>query len=148
MPGRKPKPAELKVLQGDTRPDRMPQNTPKPQPIAPKPPSGLPASARKVWKTLGPHLESLGLLTAVDGPAFTMLCLHYGIAFDAIKEVSKGELQTKDENNALRKHPLLQVFRDNSNSLRQWATEFGLTPSSRARLSLPDPEDSDDFFDW
>jgi len=41
-----------------------------------------------------------------------------------------------DERGLPRKHPLLQVLRDNSTAFRMYAAEFGLTPSSRSRLQI------------
>lgn len=74
MKGRKPKPTQLKIVQGTFRPDRAPQNEPKPRPIAPDCPLDLSDAARTIWLEIAPSLEKLGLLTEVDGPAFGMLC--------------------------------------------------------------------------
>ena len=41
---------------------------------------------------------------------------------------------------ATHKHPLLQVFRDNSNAFRAYAAEFGMTPSARTRLHVEEAE--------
>ena len=126
----------MKILEGNPGRRPLPTNTPKPQPVAPKIPRGIAPEARKVWKSLGPHLERMGLLTQVDGPAFLALCSHYALMFEAIKAVQEDGIRVVDEYGMVRKHPLLQVVRDNSAALRQWATEFGLTPSSRSRMTL------------
>lgn len=138
-PGRKPKPTELKRLQGN--PGKRPLNEAEPQPegVA-KMPHGLkthyPQLAKR-WEELAAVLEPLGLLTEADGLAFRLLLQHYQFALEAAVELREaGSLTRMDENGVERKHPLLQIFRDNSNMYRMWAAEFGLTPSSRARLKV------------
>lgn len=119
---------------------------PKPRPRAelsaemPKMPRGvLPEQARRIWNELGPQLVELGWLTALDGPAFMMLCIHAGVALEAAKELRGGGVVAEDERGMARKHPAGQILRDNSAAFRQYAAEFGLTPSSRARGGLPEP---------
>ncbi|MBO8169974.1 MAG: phage terminase small subunit P27 family [Thermoanaerobacteraceae bacterium] len=157
-PGKKPEPTKLKLIKG-TEKRYINENEPRPQPIAPDPPSWLPTEAKKAWKELAPELERLGLLTAIDGPAFTMLVLHWALAVQSYRQmktdknrarkeglpVDKYGLTTIDERKLPRKHPLLQVLRDNSAAFRQYMAEFGLSPSSRSRISLPDPNDEDAF---
>jgi P27 family predicted phage terminase small subunit len=48
---------------------------------------------------------------------------------------------TKDEHGLDRKHPALQVLRDNSGAFRAYAAEFGMTPSSRSRVRADAPEE-------
>lgn len=147
--GPKPIPTSLKVLQGTARPEDLRRNEPKPKPVAPdKPPTWLPREAKKKWKELAPELERIGLLTAVDGPAFAMLLLHWALAVDAAKTLKKEGITTVDERGLPRKHPLLQVLRDNSQAFKQYAAEFGLTPSARARLDMAKDEEIDDFTEF
>ena len=145
-PGRKPKPTELKILEGNPGKRALPAGEPKPQPVAPTMPRGLPPLARKFWREHAPKLEALGILTEVDGPAFAMAALHYALAREAAQAIKDEGLVGVDINGLKRKHPLLQVLRDNSGAFRQWCAEFGLTPSSRSRLSIPEPAEEDDFF--
>lgn len=145
-PGPAPKPVELKVLEGNPGKRALPASSPKPQPVAPVCPRGLPSRARRFWKEHAPKLEWLGILTEVDGAAFAMLATHWAIAFEAARAIREEGLTAADENGATRKHPLLQVLRDNSAAFRMYAAEFGLTPSARGRLDIPEPAGEDDFF--
>lgn len=145
-PGPAPKPVELKILEGNPGKRPLPTNNPKPQPLAPKIPYGLLPLARKFWKAHAPKLERLGILTEVDGPAMAMMATHWAIAFEASKQIKADGLTAEDQNGKLRKHPLLQVVRDNSTAFRLFAAEFGLTPSSRGKLNIPEPEEDDGFF--
>lgn len=146
-PGRKPKPTHLKVLAGNPGKRPLPANEPKPKPVAPDPPAWLDREARALWKEIGPELERLGLLTAVDGPAFAMLLTHYVLAVKAARRIKKDGILSVDEQGVTRKHPASQIVRDHSAAFRQYVAEFGLSPAARARLSLPDEkDDGDDFF--
>jgi P27 family predicted phage terminase small subunit len=144
--GRKPLPVELKILHGETRKERLP-DSPQPEKAAPPMPRGMEQLARKFWQDHADKLERLGLLTEVDGPAFAMCATHWAIAFLAARAIREEGLYLIDGDGAKRKHPLLQVMRDNSAAFRAWAVEFGLTPSSRARISIPEPAEDDDLLD-
>lgn len=156
IPGTKPEPNALKLIKGNLG-KRSIKPEPKPTPIAPDPPAWLPTEAKKRWKEIGPELERLGLLTCIDGPVFAMMFLHYAIAVETAKEIKKRKRDLKkfsinrsplitDEKGLPRKHPLHQILRDHSLAFKSYMSEFGLSPSSRTRLSIPGPEGDDEFF--
>jgi P27 family predicted phage terminase small subunit len=136
--GRKPKPTALKKLQGN--PGKRPLNDREPRPKTPvKRPWGLgQGQQRKFWDEHAEELERLGVLTGVDVSAFRLMAEHYAFAVQAAKELREGGVLTVEGREGPKKHPLLQALRDNSQMFKSYATEFGMTPSSRARLKLPD----------
>jgi len=105
----------------------------------------LHAEAKRFWRELAPEMIRVGLLTEIDVPAFLLLCEHYAVAIQAARTIAKDGLTRNDENGVARKHPLLQVLRDNSRAFRMYATEFGLVPSSRQRLKFEEPEPDDEL---
>lgn len=140
----------------------MTKSEPQPERVIPAMPRGLPKRARRFWRDHAGKLERLGLLTAVDGPAFTLMALHYAVALEAMEIIQRDVLvladengvpekairtglMAVDENGAMRKHPLLQVWRENSTAFRHYAAQFGLTPASRGRLSIPEPTEEDAY---
>lgn len=140
--GRKPKPTALKELQGNPGKRRLNTNEPKPKAGAPPMPrKRLSPEGQRLWKTLAPKLAELGLITEADGAAFEMLCVHYGVAVQAARQLREDGLTTTDEDGLIRKHPLLQVLRESSTAFRMYAEQFGLTPAARARLRLPAPDE-------
>jgi len=148
MPGRKPKPTELKKLEGN--PGRRPlnENEPKPDLADITLPRGkLPKEGQNLWKKLAPRLLDLGILTEVDLPAFEMMCLHYALARDAFEVVDKLGLFVKDRENAPRKNPAMQLFRDNSAAFKAYMIEFGMTPSSRSRIEANPIDDEPSLAD-
>lgn len=145
MPGPAPKPTALKRLAGNPGKRALPAREPEPERIIPAMPRGLPARARRFWRDHADKLERLGVLTAIDGPAFTMMAIHYDMAWQALEAIKKDGLTSVDENGAVRKHPLLQVLRENSAAFLRYAAQFGLTPSARSRLNIPEPPQVDDY---
>jgi P27 family predicted phage terminase small subunit len=154
MQGRPPKPTALKVAEGNPGKRKLNYNEPKPDPLRTPlkpPPNSLP-DVRKFWRKYGPMLDKLGVLTEADIAALDLMSIHYAIAKAAlaamINDDGKLELTRKDEEGVERKHPMLQILRDNSAAFRLYSVLFGLNPSARARLmvSESDDDDDDDFF--
>jgi len=139
--GRKPKPTAIKRLAGN--PGKRPLNDREPRPEVPsaRTPRGISAGAGKFWRGLARDLIEMGVLRVTDVPAFLLMAEHYSIARAAAEAIDKDGLTVVDENKCQRKHPLLQVLRDNSTAYRLYASEFGLTPSSRGRLQVAPLED-------
>lgn len=151
MQGRPPKPTALKELQGNPGKRKLNSAEPKPAPVVnAKPPSGSLPDVRKFWRKYGPMLDKLGLLTEADLAALDLMSIHYAIAKAALAEMTdadgKLELTREDDQGVERKHPMLQILRDNSAAFRLYSVLFGLNPAARARLVVSEPEDDDDEF--
>ncbi|HFH7680582.1 TPA: phage terminase small subunit P27 family, partial [Streptococcus agalactiae] len=61
--GRKPKPTNLKILEGNSGKRPLPINEVKPKQKAPRCPQWLEDDAKKEWKRMGKILEQMGILT-------------------------------------------------------------------------------------
>lgn len=150
MQGRPPKPTAIKEAEGNPGKRKLNQHEPKPNPTPPKPPTNSLLDVRKFWRRYGPMLDRLGVLTEADGSAMELMAIHYAIAKAALAEMmdEQGKLQltSKDEEGVTRKHPMLQVLRDNSAAFRLYSVLFGLNPAARARLVASEPKDDDDDF--
>lgn len=134
--GRKPKPNALKNLQGN--PGKRPMNKHEPKPKSSvKKPRGMGKGAKKFWSQHAPEMERLQVLTGIDSAAFQLMAEHYAIAVQAAQELHKGGLTVKGKD-GVKKNPLAQVFKDNALAFKAFATEFGMTPSSRTRLKVPE----------
>lgn len=114
------------------------------------PPIGEPPKPNRARKTIaefyrhhGAMLAELRVLTRADWFAFRIMAEHYALALDALEQVrkDKGELLVADDKGNEHKHPLLQVWRDNSAAFLRYAAEFGLTPSARKDVKpIPDSQ--------
>lgn len=133
--GRKPKPTELKKLEGNPGHRPLPSNEPRYDEAGDRAPTGMSNEGRKYWHAIARQVIESGVLRTVDVPAFVLMAEHYGLAMRAVKAIEDRErLTVIDENGNERKVPLLQVFRDNAAAYRAFASEFGMTPASRPKV--------------
>ena len=95
----------------------------------------------RLWKTLAKPLADLGVLKETDLTALEMLCVHYGVVRESVRDLEKDGLTTEGMYGSVKKHPSASVFVENSRMLKAYLTEFGLTPSSRVRIKA-DPEET------
>jgi len=146
MAGRRPKPTALKELQGNPGKRRLNANEPRPGGI-PKCPSHLDAGARREWRRISVELIALGLLTGVDTAALAAYCMAYSRWAAAEKSLQKfGPVIKSPKSGYPIQNPFLGVANVAMDQMRKFATEFGLTPSSRTRLSIDSAPTSADPF--
>ncbi len=136
--GRKPKPAAQRRREGNPGKRKIPVT---PEPRAPTaaelvPPTWLDPGARSEWKTLVPELQTNGVLAVVDRGALAVACQAYSDIVDARRKLKKKFSWAQ-----------LQRWQHAVKTFKAFATEFGLTPSSRMRLNLAesDPADESDL---
>lgn len=102
--------------------------------IPPKP-AGLTKVANAVWEDLGPKLVEVGLLSEVDGAAFTLLCRNIS-DYEAVL----AKLQSVDDyvDTTPNKFKVQSVWFTLRNRLHddilRLSKEFGLTPASRSGM--------------
>lgn len=150
---RMPVPTTLKVLRGNPGKRPLTKNEPKPTLGAPGCPTWLSIEAKAEWRRIVPRLDEIGLLTKVDRSALATYCemwatfvyaqrkVHeHGIVIMAVEKISEDGtvIYTRPA-----KNPAIIVARDAADKIRQFCAEFGLTPSARTRLSLPEADDDD-----
>jgi len=138
--GRKPKPMGLRIIEGNREHRPINKNEPKPSPIAPDPPDFLEGLALDTWNDVAPKLERLGILTELDGFALAAMCLEWS---EYIKLRTSGEESIQVFANGTRNlSPEISAAHKCLKEARAFFGEFGLTPSSRSRLSImPDNDD-------
>ena len=151
----RPKPTAIKKLEGNPGKRPLNQLEPLPDPTPPTCPSWLPYQARAEWKRIVPELERLGLLTMVDRAALAGYCEAYARWMKAAKELKTGftndELaetkETRDGQTIIivkrEKKPEVDIAKDALNQVKAFCVEFGLTPSSRGKMSVPGKADQD-----
>jgi P27 family predicted phage terminase small subunit len=152
--GRKPVPTNLKILKGNPGKRPLNKNEPKPELGAPGCPTWLSIEAKAEWRRIVPKLDKLGLLTKVDRAALAVYCEMWATFVYAQRLVHQHgiiilkktmEAETADGTVIIYQHPVknpaLQVSRDAADKIRQFCAEFGLTPSARGRLELPEADE-------
>lgn len=143
--GRKPTPTNLKILYGNPGKRPLPQNEPKPKPVAPKTPKHLNSVAKKEWKRVAAELEPLGLLTIIDMAALAAYCVAYSRWVEAEDMIRKHGMLVKSPNGYPMQSPYLAIANKALDQMKGFLTEFGMTPASRSRLSINDKGQEDEF---
>lgn len=115
----------IKLLQGNPGKRPLNKNEPKPQPIAPKPPSWLPREAKREWKRLAPELEKLGLLTIVDGTAFANYCLAYARLREAEETIKREGMVITTEKGYKMPHPAVKIAEKAQQIIKRSARSSG-----------------------
>lgn len=135
--GPAPTPTNLRLLRGETRPSRVNRNEPKP-PVDEivVPPTYLDADARAVWARLAPSLHARGVLTAWDADLFGTFCTAVVHHRRAVELVNQANVLLKTPS-GVTKHPAMQIIRDQAAIMTTVGGRFGLTPSDRSSLALP-----------
>jgi len=141
------KPTALKLLQGDdrTHPGRINRAEAAPPVVTDLvPPIELDAEAQRVWDHFGPMLRRQRLLTEADRLSFAALCQSWSLYAEASATVRREGTLTVGVKGQPVRNPAALVAKDALQDYMRLATEFGLTPSSRARIVLP-AADGDDL---
>ena len=139
--GPKPTPTKLLKLRGSNRGKyRSSEPEPSTKGFELEPPAHLRETGRAEWLKVVPELLRLKLLTVLDRQALICYCEAvdtYRAAMDWIKEHGTTYVvRDKDGREKLMQVvPQVSIARNARTALRQFAHEFGLTPS--ARVGLP-----------
>jgi len=151
------KPTALKLIEGEKNKDRINKREPKPRPVSPSPPAYLDSIARAEWKCLSAIFERLGLLTEIDGAAFAGYCVAHSTLVRinrAFKECGYKVLAEKhtvdgagNEHLEVKANPLIVQQRLALMAIRSFCTEFGMSPSSRGKISVPGAGENGAFED-
>jgi P27 family predicted phage terminase small subunit len=150
MAGRKPTPTNLKILHGNPGKRPLPQNEPKPAPIAPDCPDWLCDDAKAEWERICPQLERLGLLTQVDLAAMVGYCESWAQYKKTMEFLHKhGEVYPiKNEDGSikyLQQVPQVSIANKALGNIRAAASQIGLSPSDRGRIAIPGLDEPDEM---
>ncbi len=136
--GPRPLPTSVKQRQGTLRGDRVNAQEPQPEVEVPACPAHLQGEARKEWRRLSKELAALGLLARIDRGALALYCAAWGRWVEAEEALRKHGVLVKSPNNYPMQSPYLAIANKAMEQMRALLTEFGMSPSSRARVhALP-----------
>jgi P27 family predicted phage terminase small subunit len=155
MRGRKRKPIERQIADGDTRKRgrlklaEQLASIPKTARGLPDCPRHLRGRARAAWNLLRSELEAMELDATADAMLLEALCTNYETAVRAhLKIAQQGEvleesIVARDSGKVLghrfRKNPWVTVRADAHRLMLAFASEFGVSPASRSRLNVTTP---------
>jgi P27 family predicted phage terminase small subunit len=145
--GPAPKPSAIEEAEG--RPGKRRRNGDEPEfdSIIPECPEHLSAEAKKKWDDLAPVLHAASLLTEGDQIALASLCQAYATMAQAQKMLNKTSLIFQTPSGYVQQSPLFSIITTSMELINKLCREFGLTPSSRSRLSVAKAEKETDLLD-
>lgn len=148
MRGSKPTPAHLKLLAGNPGHRGIKHDEVQVLPLQPssEPPEFLTKMARKEWRRMVPLLVESNLLSMVDLASFSMYCQAYGRWMDAEAALKAEGSVVMDRFGFPKINPQQQIADKAMDQVRQFGTEFGLTPSSRSRVKAGPSASTEDPF--
>src|SRR3569623_481106 len=154
MAGRRPKPTNLRIIEGNPGKRALNKTEPKLPVAVPECPAILSERARGAWDSISPELIKMGVLTTADGMALTGLCEAYADWLDAIDAIKRDGLTYETTNQQgetlIKANPAVAMKSNAVRRIRAWLIEFGLTPAARSKLSgkgADKPEAPGDAFD-
>lgn len=137
--GRKPKSTELLQKQGTFRPDRHGDRVDVEIPLKKEASDWLSEDEKEVWVKWHEFLQKNDILKETDEVAFGLLCK----VFVRVQTLSE-EMTSPDDYvsthisdvgaEVTRKNPKYEIMADSEKTLLRILTEFGMTPSSRAKV--------------
>ncbi len=155
MVGRRSKPTQLKLLEGNRGHRRMAGDDFQPPVGVPEMPKELSRVARREFRFMCRVLLDRGLLSVVDGKALAAYCEAYAQAEVALHDIEKYgqliEIPALDKKTGKvmlgangkpivrrrQKNPAIGTYKQISRLMKLFLTEFGLTPASRCNLKIP-----------
>jgi P27 family predicted phage terminase small subunit len=141
--GRKPKPTEVKKLEGNPGKRALNHKEPKPEIGIPECPPHLKNAARKEWARVTRELIKLKILTLVDRAALVAYCQAWEDYVNACKELEKeGAVIISDKGGAYQ-NPWVSIKNSAMDRMVRISSEFGMTPSSRTRIKVEAPDEDD-----
>ena len=146
MRGRKTIPNEIKLLQGN--PGRRPiKKSVKSNTIISKtPPAWFDDYAKKEWRRVVNLYESLEIITEGDRPMLEEYCIAYSMWRQMMEHAKLTMVKTASG------YPVINPWIGSAikimRELKSLAAEFGFSPSSRARIGMPEPKEENEFEEY
>jgi P27 family predicted phage terminase small subunit len=148
--GRRPTPTYLRVLKGNPGRRPLPKNEIKPERPSevPEPPDWLDDYGAAEWARVTPGLWKTGMLTEPDAGTLAAYCFSHAQlrkAAEILKRMRANDagglrgliVSTKDKGTT--PNPLVWIANAAAKNMNRFATELGMTPSSRVGLEGDDP---------
>jgi P27 family predicted phage terminase small subunit len=109
--------------------------------VTPKCPGYLDVRAKQEWRRLVPILKRMKVLTEADGLMLGNLCLAVSTLVRTQEKLNELGILYKSPSGYVMQSPLLGVVNQCVDTITKLSREFGLSPASRARLTIENTDD-------
>lgn len=133
--GPPPQPTKLKLLKGNPGKRKLNEAEPEPEVKAPSCPEWLTKAAKEEWDRVMPELLKLGLMSELDRAALAGYCQSYANWRQAQSRIRRFGMTFTTEKGYEGVRPEVAIAQRERHLMRQFAMEFGFTPSARSRVS-------------
>jgi P27 family predicted phage terminase small subunit len=133
MRGRKPKPAELKIVQGTFRKDRANPRQPAAHGYLTEPPEHLNEEQKQIWRDAIADAPK-SLLKKIDRSNFEVWVVSYGTYRECQRLLAKTSQVIKTTHGNWITNPILTNMNKQAAIMLKAASEMGFTPASRSRV--------------
>ena len=148
MAAPKPTPTVLKMVKGNPGKRAINKNEPQPTKGIPDCPEHIEGLSREAWDKLCKSLDDMGVLTLADTHALEILCGIYGRIRQLNEQIKKDGLVIDTVNvngdRMMRGNPAVSQLEKAESLFKNYLTEFGLTPSSRSKISVNKKSEDND----
>ena len=145
--GQKPKPRRLKIVEGNPGKRALNKNEPMPDVEKPVAPDVLSDAASVHWGTVVQQLYDAKIMTNLDIDALAMYCEAYARWVEANDKVRTEGTIVIAKSGYPMQSPWLSIANKAFDQMKAIMTEFGMTPSSRTRVSVQKDDPDDDWGD-
>jgi len=128
----------------DNNPGKKPLMGVKPPPGIPDRPAWLVGEGAQEWDRVVVQLDALGVLSPLHQSMLAAYCSLWGRYVQVVKELATAPLTDMGQKGETVKHPLLSVENQLFQRLHGYASLFGLSPGTAARLDVPDRSQDED----
>ena len=143
--GRKPKPSALKALEGNPGHRALNKKEPKPESKIPTCPNHLTGTAKQEWTRVTKELQALGVIALVDRASLAAYCTAYKDYVDAENKIKKQGAVIISDKGGMYQNPWMAIKKRSMDQMVKFASEFGMTPSSRSRVKVETPSEEEEL---
>jgi P27 family predicted phage terminase small subunit len=108
-------------------------------------PDWMSDAAKAQWPEVAKQLNDAGLLTVIDAPALALYCEAFARWKDANDNIVKFGAVIKAPSGFPIQSPFLAIANKAHAQMVKLLAEFGMTPSSRSRVSVKKPDPAEQY---
>ena len=139
MPGRKPKPYELRIAEGNTEHRTIPEDRVKTPDSLPVQPKWLDKYGKDEWNRLVGDMVSIGIISRLDSSTLAAYCQAWSRWRHLERKVKKEGYTLLNDKGESRLNPACAEATRLLSLVKGYQSELGLSASARTRLRTNTP---------